>query len=212
MGDLRKKNKKNKDVRNMAVLNSVTQLSVLKMNRLVLAIIIGLMSMVVFMGVLLMPVNEIIKSPPVQVHKPVALYDVHMNPVISAEVDALKSQLVGLVSGSIESKLKILEEGLRSGTISEIGLETIHALQDDLVVLKTYSETGAGRLIAQKYLQQPTPERAEAKVLAEEVSQLRNLVHLLIVSCGLMLAAIASVWVRRQYVLNGDTIEQKKIL
>ncbi|MCK5353714.1 MAG: hypothetical protein KAJ63_01240 [Methyloprofundus sp.] len=211
MGDLRKKNKKNKEVRNMAVLNSVTQLSVLKMNRLVLATIIGLMSMVVFMGILLMPVNEIVKSS-VQVHKPVALYDVQMNPVISAEVDALKSQLVGLVSGSIESKLKILEEGLRTGTIAEIGLDTIHALQEDLVVLKTYSETGAGRLIAQKYLQQPRAERAEAQALAAEVSQLRNLVHLLIVSCGLMLAAIAGVWVRRQYVLNDDTIEQKKIL
>jgi len=212
MGDLRKKNKKNKDVRNIAVLNSVTQLSVLKMNRLVLAIIISLMSMVVFIGILLMPVNEIVKSP-VQVHKPVALYDVQMNPVISAEVDALKSQLVGLVSGSIESKLKILEEGLRTGTISEIGLDTIHALQEDLVVLKTYSETGAGRLIAQKYLQQPiAAEKVEAKVLAEEVSQLRNLVHLLLVSCGLMFAAIAGVWVRKQYALNSDIAEQKKIL
>lgn len=211
MGDLRKKNNKNKNVRNIAVLNSVTQLSVLKMNRLVLAVITGLMSMVVFMGILLMPVNEIVKSP--EVHKPVALYDVQMNPVISAEVDALKSQLVGLVSGSIESKLKILEEGLRTGTISEIGLDTIHALQDDLVVLKTYSETGAGRLIAQKYLQQSTAaERVEAKALAEEVSQLKNLVHLLIASCGLMLAAIAGVWVRRRYALNSDIIEQKKIL
>ena len=210
MGDLRKKNKKNKNVRNIAVLHSVTQLSVLKMNRLVLAIIIGLMATVVYMGILLMPTSEIVKRP-VQAHKSVELYEVQMNPVISAEVDALKSQLVGLVSGSIESKLKILEEGLRTGTITETGLDTIYALKEDLVVLKTYSATGAGRLIAQKYLPQPV-NKVEAKALAEEVSQLRSLVHFLIASCGLMVAAIGGVWVRKRYALTSDMAEQKKIL
>ena len=132
-----------------------------------------------------------------------------MNPVISAEVDALKSQLVGLVSGSIESKLKILEESLRTGTISETGLDTIQALQEDLVVLKTYSETGAGRLIVQKYAQ---PVNKETIALADEVSQLRSLVQFLITSCGLMLAAIGGVWVRKRYVLTSNVSEQKKIL
>jgi hypothetical protein len=108
------------------------------MNRLVLAIIISLMATVVFMGMLLMPENEIVPKT-TQVHKSTELYNVQMNPVISAEVDALKSQLVGLVSGSIESKLNTLEEGLKAGTITEIGLDTIEALKDDLVVLKTYS-------------------------------------------------------------------------
>jgi len=209
MGNLRKNNKKKNKARNMTVLNSATQLGVLKMNRLVLAIIIGLMATVVYLGALLIPTKEIISSP-VQAHKSVQLYDIQMNPVISAEVDALKSQLVGLVSGSIESKLKILEEGLRTGTITETGMDTIRALQEDLLVLKTYSETGAGRLIAQKYLQQPN--NLEAKSLAEEVSQLRGLVHFLIVSCGLMLAAIAGVWVRKRYVLTSDVSEQKRIL
>ena len=51
MSDLRKNNKNNKSVRNLAVLNSATQLSVLKMNRLVLALLFGLMVMVVFMGI-----------------------------------------------------------------------------------------------------------------------------------------------------------------
>ena len=208
MGNLRKNKKKNKNVRNIAVLNSVTQLSVLKMNRLVLAIIIGLMAIVVYMGVLLVPANNIAPKQ-VPAHKAIELYDVQMNPVISAEVDALKSQLVGLVSGSIESKLKILEDGLRTGTIADIGLDTIHALQDDLVVLKTYSETGAGRLIVQKYSQQANKQTI---ALAEEVSQLRSLVQFLITSCGLMLAAIGGVWVRKRYALTNDVSEQKKLL
>ncbi|MBE0471658.1 MAG: hypothetical protein IBX55_19380 [Methyloprofundus sp.] len=207
MSDLRKKKENNK-VRNLAVLNSGTQLSVLKMNRLVLAVIISLMASVVFMGMLLMPENEIVPRT-AQVHKSTELYNVQMNPVISAEVDALKSQLVALVSGSIESKLKTLEEGLKAGTISEIGLDTIQALKDDLVVLKTYSETGAGRLIAQKYLQQAN--KTENQELAQEVSRLRSLIYFLITSCGLMVAAVASVWVRRKYALMYDAHEQKKI-
>ncbi|SHE22905.1 hypothetical protein [methanotrophic endosymbiont of Bathymodiolus puteoserpentis (Logatchev)] len=207
MSDLRRKTENNK-VRNMAVLNPVTQLSVWKMNRLVLAIIISLMATVVFMGMLLMPENEIVPKT-TQVHKSTELYNVQMNPVISAEVDALKSQLVGLVSGSIESKLNTLEEGLKAGTITEIGLDTIEALKDDLVVLKTYSETGAGRLIAQKYLQQAN--KAENKNLAQEVSQLRSMIYFLITSCGLMVAAVASVWVRRKYALIHDVDKQKKI-
>ena len=209
MGDVRKKNKKNKNVRNIAVLHSATQLSVLKLNRLVLVIILGLMAIVVYLGMLLVPANDIIEKT-AQVQKSIELYEMQMNPVISAEVDALKSQLVGLVSGSIESKLKILEEGLRTGAISETGLDTIYALQQDLVVLKTYSETGAGRLIAQKYSQQVNKETI---ALAEEVSQLRSLVQFLLTSCGLMLAAIGGVWVRKSYALPSSVNdEQKRVL
>ena len=208
MGDLRKNNENNKSVRNLTVLNSATQLSVLKMNRWVLAMLVGLMVTVIFMGMLLMPAENIVKQPAIALSA-TELYEVQMNPVLSAEVDALKSQLVGLVSGSIESKLKILEEALRSGTISETGLDTIHALQDDLVVLKTYSETGAGRLIAQKYLQQP--KNIETIALAEQVSQLKGLVHFLITSCGLMVAVLGGVWVRKRYALEHGSSEQKKI-
>lgn len=206
MGDLRTNNN-NKKARTIAVINSATQLSVLKMNWLVLAVMTGLMVAVVYMGALLMPENKLFNGS-VQVHKSVELYEIPMNPVISAEVDALKSQLVGLVSGSIESKLKILEEGLQTGTIAETGLETIRALQEDLVVLKTYSATGAGRLIAPKYAQ---PFNKETIALAEEVSQLRELVHFLIASCGLMFAAVGGVWVRKRYALANDIVEQKRI-
>ena len=208
MSDLRKNNKKNKSVRNLAVLNSATQMSVLKMNRLVLAVLVGLMAMIIFMGMLLIPEQAIVKQPTLTV-KSAELYEVQMNPVLSAEVDALKSQLVGLVSGSIESKLKILEDSLRSGTIEKVGLDTIRALQDDLVVLKTYSETGAGRLIVQKYLQ--SPQSVETIALAEQVSQLKGLVNFLITSCGLMVAVIGGVWVRRQYALEHSSSKHKRI-
>ncbi|BCG64952.1 MAG: hypothetical protein methR_P2745 [Methyloprofundus sp.] len=211
MSNLRKKNDKNKTVRNVAVINSATQLSVLKMNRLVLTVIVSLMTAVIVMGMFLMPDSKITNKL-AQVQPPVELYDVQMNPVLSAEVDALKSQLVGLVSGSIEGKLKVLEDSLRTGTIADTGLDTIYALREDLVVLKTYSETGAGRMIAQKYLPAPVV-KLDAAALATEVSQLRSMINFLITSCGLMFAAIAGVWVRKQYALTSDmSTEQQKIL
>ncbi|RLA25034.1 MAG: hypothetical protein DRQ62_03690 [Gammaproteobacteria bacterium] len=208
MGGLRKNNENKKSVRNLTILNSVAEASVLKLNRMVLAMLIGLMAVVIVMGALLMP-EKYTFNQVVQAVDPVELYEVQMNPVLSAEVDALKSQLVTLVSGSIESKLKTLEDALRNGTITKTGLNTIRALQEDLVVLKTYSETGTGRLIAQKYLAQP--KNLESIALAEQVSQLKSLVYFLITSCGLMVAVVGGVWVRKRYALENHASEQKKI-
>ncbi len=207
MSKLRKKNENNnKAMRNMTELTVVTPIEVLRMNRLVLGVITGLMTIIVVMGFFLIPPQESFSF--VRAQKTVELYDRQMNPVLSAEVDALKSQLVGLVSGSIESKLKILEESLRVGSIGLTGMDTIHSLQNDLQVLKTYSDTGAGRLIATK-----TPEVSANRIdLVAEVNRLNGLVSFLITSCGLMFAAIAGVWVRRQYILAySSEVEQQKI-
>jgi len=207
MSKLRKKNENNnKAMRNVTELTVVTPIEVLRMNRWVLGVITGLMTIIVVMGFFLIPQQESLSF--VRAQKTVELYDRQMNPVLSAEVDALKSQLVGLVSGSIESKLKVLEDSLRTGSIGLTGMETIHSLQNDLQVLKTYSDTGAGRLIAAK-----TPEVSANSVdLVAEVNRLNGLVSFLITSCGLMFAAIAGVWVRRQYILAySSEVEQQKI-
>lgn len=206
MSKLRKKNENNnKAMRNVNELAVVTPIEILRMNRWVLGVIVGLMTIIVVMGFFLIPSQESFSF--VRTQKTVELYDRQMNPVLSAEVDALKSQLVGLVSGSIESKLKTLEESLRTGSIGLTGMETIHSLQDDLQVLKTYSKTGAGRLIATKM---PVISANRVDLLAE-VSQLKSLVNFLITSCGLMFAAAAGVWVRKRYVLtyNAEVGQQK---
>ncbi|MDC9729231.1 MAG: hypothetical protein PSN04_07875 [Methyloprofundus sp.] len=203
MSNLRKKNENNnKAMRNVGELTTV---SVLQLNRWVLGVIAGLMAVIVFMGAFLIPQQESISF--VRAQKAAELYEQPMNPVLSAEVDALKSQLVGLVSGSIESKLKILEESLRKGSIGLTGMETIHSLQDDLQVLKTYSKTGAGRLIATK----PSAVNVNQVDLVEEVGRLKSLVTFLITSCSLMFAAFAGVWVRKRYVLTYSGADQQKI-
>jgi len=204
MSNLRKKNENNnKAMRNVSEL---TPVSVLRLNRWVLGVVVGLMAIIVVMGAFLIPQQASFDF--VRAQKTVELYDRQMNPVLSAEVDALKSQLVGLVSGSIESKLKVLEESLRAGSIGLTGMDTIHSLQNDLQVLKTYSDTGAGRLIATK-----APEVSANRIdLVEEVNRLNGLVSFLITSCGLMFAAIAGVWVRKQYILAySSEVEQQKI-
>jgi hypothetical protein len=116
-------------------------------------------------------------------------YASEMNPVFSAEVNALKGQLVGLVSGSIESKLNALEESIRIGSVaSSIG--TIEDLKNDLKVLRAYSEPAkkANGVVSNEQLMQ-------------EMSQLKRLIYLTIASCGLMLAAVAGIWVKNRNIL-----------
>jgi len=113
-------------------------------------------------------------------------YAAEMNPVMSAEVNALKGQLVGLVSGSIESKLNALEESLRVGSVSS-SIGTIEDLKNDLKVLRSYSEsTKKGKAVVSN------------EQLMQEMSQLKRLIYLTIASCGLMLAAVAGIWIKNR--------------
>jgi hypothetical protein len=107
-----------------------------------------------------------------------------MNPVVSAEVNNLKGQLIGMVSGSIESKLRSLEESIKSGTVNN-SLGTIEDLKNDIKVLRTYSEI---------------PKKEQASVsnqeLAKEVTHLKGLIYMSLVSCGLMFVGAVGIWVK----------------
>ncbi len=107
-----------------------------------------------------------------------------MNPVVSKEVNNLKGQLIGIVSGSIEGKLSALEESIKSGTLKN-SLGTIEDLKNDIRILRSYSQT---------------PNKEDVAVtnqdLALEVTHLKGLIYMSLVSCGLMFAAAASVWVK----------------
>ena len=186
-------------------------------NRLLLVAFVSLMLIIVMLGYLLFPANDILNDferRQMQV-KQVDISKIPMNPVLSAEIDALKAQLVGLVSGSIESKLNILEASVRSGKVSADDLHTIQDVKNDLQVLKTYSKTGAGRLIAIKQEPPPPPVSEVSKALLQEMSQLKNLIYVSIASCGLMLAAVAGIWLKSRYRLEHQRPplkEQKKKL
>ena len=154
-----------------------THCGLIKVNRILMAIVLALMLLVLILGFLSFPDDSINIRPN---NNSIAGYRTEINPVLSADVNALKAQMIGLVSGSIESKLRTLEESIRLGTAAN-SLGTIQDLQNDVKVLRSYSQP------AEKI------EKAEVanEQLLQEISQLKQLIYVTLASCGLMLAAVA---------------------
>ncbi|MFZ2403850.1 MAG: hypothetical protein WAW41_01860 [Methylobacter sp.] len=158
--------------------------ALMKVNRLLLAIVCALMVVVLIAGFLLFPTDSFLNR--YKNATATEAYAADMNPVVSAEVNALKGQLVGLVSGSIESKLNALEESIRVGSVSS-SIGTIEELKNDLKMLRSYSEP------ARKGTADISNEQ-----LMQEMSQLKRLIYLTIASCGLMLAAVGGIWIKNR--------------
>ncbi len=156
----------------------------IKVNRWLMAMVFFLMTVIVVAGFFLLPANDVTRFKKSEVNI------TEINPVLSAEVNTLKGQFVGLVSGSIESKLRTLEDSVRMGTVSN-ALGTIEDLKNDVKVLRSYSE----------------PAKKEKAVIAnaqliQEMSELKRLVYLTLASCGLMLAAVGGIWFKNRYRLS----------
>lgn len=185
MADMREK--KSEIVEVHRVLDSIpAHQGLMKVNRLLLTLVFSLMTVVLILGFLLFPGDDFIstykKVTPVEVHAAGA------NPVLSAEVNTLKGQVVGLVSGSIESKLRSLENSIKLGSVTN-SLGTIEDLKNDIKVLRTYSEpvenkTADGRL--------------KSEQLIQEMSHLKDLVYFTLASCGLMFAAVAGILIKNR--------------
>ncbi len=191
------------------ILRKITQPEVIKLNRYLLMAVLALMAMILFLGFLLIPSsNNLLRSTAANPNT-AEIYNLPMNPVVSAEINMLKAQLVGLISGSIESKIRTLENSIRTGIIASTDMGTIQDLKNDVKVLKTYSATGAGRLIAQPELETPQAGTIANEQLLKEISQLKGLVYISIVSCGLMLAAIGGVWLNGRYRYLGHDVESE---
>ncbi|MFA6163572.1 MAG: hypothetical protein WC685_09105 [Methylobacter sp.] len=164
----------------------------MKVNRFLRTLVFFLMIVVLVVGFLSVPAYSLMSKN----ITPTEAYSSEMNPVVSVEVNALKRQLVGLISGSIENKLATLEESIRLGTVTN-SLGTIEELKNDVKVLRTYSDT---------------PKKENVVVsneqLRQEMSQLKNLIYVSLASCGLMLAAFAGIWIKKRNRLpyKNDTI------
>lgn len=152
-----------------------------KANKLLMAILLGLMTLFLVVGIAITPDN---KLKPKSV-APTA-YTTDMNPVLSTEINSLKGQFVGLISGSIESKLKTLENNIRQGAVAN-SLGTIEDLKNDVRVLRAYSNPATASNVS-----------VSNEQLIQEVSHLKTLIYLTLSSCGLMLAAVAGIWFKNQ--------------
>lgn len=188
MSDMRNIHSENSgDGKHLSVVVRETPLPLVssKINWLMTTFVVSLMAIILLLGVILLPTNNIIEN--YQARHSVEVYRNQMNPVLSAEINTLKGQLIGLLSGSIESKLRTLEESVRLGAVS-MSLGTIEDLKNDVKVLRAYStgnnESGQADI--------------NNELLLQEVNQLKKLIYLIIASCGLMLAAVAGVWVKNR--------------
>lgn len=162
------------------------QHNLVKVNRYLLYMVMSLMALVFLLGFFLWPTDN-----PLNQFKPSHLQQA--NPALSAEINVLKGQVVALVGGSIESKLRILEESLRSGSVNN-ALGTIQDLRSDVKMLQSYSPATPAK----------TPEQLDNQQLLQELSNLTDLLHLTLASVSLMFAAIAGIWIRKQYRLQHD--------
>ena len=180
----------NNESRALAILQAVQKHHALvKVNRFLLMAVFVLMLVVVVMGLLIMPrQNSVVDA---KVSQAAAATYALQNPAISAEINALKGQLFGLVSGSIESKLRSLEENIKRGSVAD-SLNTIQDLKSDVRVLSSYTNSP----------QVKTQDDAVNQQLIKEVTELKDFVYLTFISCGLMIAALAGVWLRHRYRLT----------
>ncbi|MGD7034646.1 hypothetical protein [Methylotuvimicrobium buryatense] len=156
--------------------------SLVKVNRVLIYAVFFLTAMVFLMGFFLMPTQDAINH--LKAVRIEQAFNKTNNPAMSAEIDILKAQLIGLISGSIESKLTTLEQSVKLGSVN-YSLGTIADLKNDVKMLRSYSDAA-----------KPNLSEANNEQLLAEMSQLKNLIYLTLGSCGLMLAAIAGVWFR----------------
>ena len=163
--------------------DSIQHQSLMKVNQYLFYLVLSLMALVFVLGFLLWPAQDPLEKLQLK-HSQLP----QANPVLSAEINTLKGQVVGLVSGSIESKLRILEDSVRVGSVNN-ALGTIQDLKRDVRVLQSYSEPT---------LQQASKQIAN-EVLLEEVSHLKHLIYLTLASGSLMFAAIAGIWIKKSY-------------
>ncbi|MDD4913746.1 MAG: hypothetical protein PHW13_01740 [Methylococcales bacterium] len=161
--------------------------ALLRANRFLLNLVYALIAIVFILGFVLLPRQNGILDSIGRSQAPVAT----QNPVLSAEIKTLKDQMFGLVSGSIESKLKSLEDNLRKGSITE-SLDTLQELKTEVRMLGGYAREPSAK--AEQTI-------TDQKVI-KELSELKGLVYLTIASCGLMIAALAGVWLRHRYRLT----------
>jgi hypothetical protein len=158
--------------------------ALVKANRYLLGLVLVLMAFVFVLGFVLLPRQNMLEE---MGKSQASSVSATQNPALAAEINTIKGQMFGLVSGSIESKLRSLEDNIRRGSLSE-SLDTIQDLKNEVKILGSYSQ-GAST----------TAEKAEAdQKVIKELTELKGLIYLTFISCGLMIAAFAGVWLRQR--------------
>ncbi|KAF3981069.1 MAG: hypothetical protein HFP78_08515 [Methylococcales symbiont of Hymedesmia sp. n. MRB-2018] len=161
-----------------------------KANKILLLVVCSLMLVILLLGFLILPKNDMLENYKASQNPKSSVYTIN-NPVLTDELNLLKGQFVGLVSGSIESKMRILEESIQMGHVNT-SLGAIQDLKNDIKVLQSYSPASVRR---------EGKKQLSDRVL-KEVSQLKDLIYLTLTSCGLIIAAIGGIWIKNSFRLS----------
>jgi len=173
---------------NMVVLQNMPQhRELVKANKVLLLVVCSLMLVIFLLGFLILPDNEMLENYKASQQISPVVYTMN-NPALTDEINLLKGQFVGLVSGSIESKLRTLEASIQMGQINT-SLGTIQDLKNDIKVLQSYSMVPIKK----------TVKSSVSDRVLKEVSQLKSLIYLTLTSCGLIIAAIGGIWIKHNY-------------
>lgn len=188
------KSKPSDTKRDLMALQHTPPQNVLKINNTLLWVVCLLMFVVFVVGFLVLPKNQILENYKVSQKLSTAT---HTNnnpelPILTDEINQLRQQFVGLVNGSIESKLRILEDNIRMGRINA-SLGTMQDLKKDITILQSYSPVATPKKTVKNQL--------NIKV-SHEVSQLTDLIYLTLTSCGLIIATLGGVWLKDNYHIN----------
>lgn len=161
-------------------------------NRLLLFMMLVMMAVVLILGYWIVPSHQLMRDVEARQRLTETRQALH-NPALSAEVDQLKAQLVGIISGSIENKLRTLEASLTKEQVPADALHVLQDLKNDIQLLRNYSQYPVR--------DRETESRQETalappldKQLMGEIMQLKGLLYISMVSCGLMFAAVTGVW------------------
>ena len=120
-----------------------------------------------------------------------------IDPILSEEIAVLKGQLSAIITGSMESKLRMLEQSIRGGTLSAADLGTIQDLKSDLNILRTYSfQAHDNTSVDSLRLRQANDARLKIEYFAQELGHLKVLFYVSIASCGFLAMAMGGLWLQ----------------
>ncbi len=130
------------------------------------------------------------------------------------DIEFIKGQMNLLITGAMESKIQQLEQSLKSGIISRGDLATLQDLKENLNTLKAYSvrnaSTAAGLLGGADRTQGPMQAQTllYSDKLLEEISNIKNLFYISIISWSGVILIIGGTWLRGYYRFRQIQCEQ----
>jgi len=121
--------------------------------------------------------------------------------IYNEQFESLQDRMTGFIAGSVETKLRMLEHSVASGTVGAQEIRTFEELKSELKLLETYAAGKVGNALDQSRFEhqrfQVSPGSSQSVSdgdLMRELSQLKNLFYFGIASCGVIAGLIGGYW------------------